>query len=276
MSGLLRLDETSGLASFGPGTTRARRRGGAPGARPHARPLPAELGALDRRRMGRDPVRRPAVARLRPDRRALRRRHGSRRRPARSSFRRTRRRPPGPDLRQLVLGSEGRLGIVTDVDPPHLDPAGRRGVPRGLLPGLGAGARRDPRTRPGRAAARHGPPLDACRDRDQPRARRPRGRLRGAAARISRDAASAAAGRWPSSGSPGAAGSWRRPRARRSASSPATAGSACRASAPNGGRAGSARPTCGTRSGTRATRSTRSRRQSTGPPSRRWPPGSPR
>ena len=48
-------------------------RGGRPrGRRPHAGPLPAELGALHRRRLGRHAVGRPAVDRLRADRRAVR------------------------------------------------------------------------------------------------------------------------------------------------------------------------------------------------------------
>ena len=94
---------------------RSGHRGGARTRRPDARPLPAVVRALDGRRLGRDALGRPGVVRRRSDRGAVRRRSPRDARSGRWTCRPIRPPPPGPDLRQLVLGSEGRLGILTDV-----------------------------------------------------------------------------------------------------------------------------------------------------------------
>ena len=90
------LDEASGLATLRCRGDRAGPRVGAPGPRPDARPRAAVLGVLDARRLGRDALVRPALARLRADRGALRRRPARVAGRARWSCRRTRPRPPVP------------------------------------------------------------------------------------------------------------------------------------------------------------------------------------
>ena len=83
-------------------------------ARPHAAPLPAELRALDPRRLDRDPRRRPLRDALHAHRRS--RRVGAHGHAARGARERgdCRRRGAGPAPERLVLGSEGTLGVVTE------------------------------------------------------------------------------------------------------------------------------------------------------------------
>ena len=92
---------------------RPARRGAARGRGPDARPLPAVVGVRDARRLRGDAVGRPRLDRLRADRRARPRAAARRRPPARSTCRRCPRAPPGPDLRGLLVGSEGTLGVIT-------------------------------------------------------------------------------------------------------------------------------------------------------------------
>ena len=102
-----------------PATLRGRacsaRGGGAAGrAGADPRPLPAVVRVLHRRRLGGHPLRRAGLDRLRPHRRAG---GGPSRcidaRPASWRPRRARPPPPGP-LRELVVGSEGALGVITE------------------------------------------------------------------------------------------------------------------------------------------------------------------
>ena len=163
-AGLLRLDETSGLATFGAGTY-------GPGARGGARSRTASRSATTRSRS-----------------RARRSAAGSP--PARSASSRTATAgsselfagghletprgpldlPPypasaaGPDLRQVVLGSEGRLGILTEVTVRASRTPAARAVQRLRRPRLGSRTRARPAARPVRPAAVDGPRLDAARD----------------------------------------------------------------------------------------------------------------
>ena len=207
-------------------------------ARPDPRPLPAVVRALDGRWLGRGPVGRPAVARLRPDRGAVRRR------PARGAGRLARPaapsrvgRRPGPPPARPRLGGTAR-------HPDRRHRPGRaaarsRGVP-GLVPaGLAARGRGGPSDRAGGPAAVDGPGVDAARDRDAARARR---RSRARSASCGATSASARVGPEPSLLLVGAsgAGAGRRvpPSARSAASSVARAGSP---SADRSGGAGSRR-----------------------------------
>ena len=81
--------------------------------RADARPLPAVVRVRDRRRLGRHALGRPGVDRLRAHRRARRRR--ARRHPSG----RPRDAPvpasaAGPSLRELLVGSEGALGVISE------------------------------------------------------------------------------------------------------------------------------------------------------------------
>ena len=78
-------------------------------------PLPAVLRVRLDRRLRRDPLQRPGVVGLRPLRRAGRRPHASPPRSARSSSAARPANAAGPDLRELVLGSEGAFGVITAV-----------------------------------------------------------------------------------------------------------------------------------------------------------------
>ena len=70
----------------------------------------------------------------------------------------------GPDLRELVLGSEGRLGVITEgTVRVSLDPGARRG-PRRLSPRLPVSDGRGPRRRRDAPSALDAPPLDARGD----------------------------------------------------------------------------------------------------------------
>ena len=84
-------------------------------ARAHARPLPAVLRVRLARRLRGDALGRAGVDRLRRDRASWCSGCAWPRRPARSSCRRCRRAPPGPALRQLLVGSEGTLGVITEL-----------------------------------------------------------------------------------------------------------------------------------------------------------------
>ena len=78
----------------------------------------------------------------------------------------------GPDLRQLVLGSEGTLGVITSVTVRVRRLPAAQGVRRVALAVVRRRVRRDAHPRAGRAAAHRHPALRRDRDRDQPR--RPR------------------------------------------------------------------------------------------------------
>ena len=70
----------------------------------------------------------------------------------------------GPDLRQLVLGSEGRLGVITRATVRTVPKPRPRSLPRLVPARLAARHRRCPRRRAGRAAAVDAPRLDADGD----------------------------------------------------------------------------------------------------------------
>ena len=83
-------------------------------ARLDARPLPRQLRALDARRLDRDALVGDAVRQVRRHRRPhARAARGDAGGDARASAR-CRARRPGPSVREMVLGSEGRLGIITE------------------------------------------------------------------------------------------------------------------------------------------------------------------
>ena len=110
----------------------------------------------------------------------------------------------GPDLREVVLGREGRLGILTEAT-----------VRVSPLPGAGGGSRRLPSRPPdgveavaragrGAAATLDDPPLDTGGDEDDARARRSRAAREGALRSTSRSGARGRRSACSSSGSPGA------------------------------------------------------------------------
>ena len=181
----------------------------------------------------------------------------------------------GPDLREIVLGSEGRLGILTDVTVRASRPPEARAVQRLPRPATGTA----------RCSWRGGSPSRACRCRWSASRRRSRPRRRSrspatAGRPASSAATSACAGMGPErclvivglTGQPGRRGRGREGRRR---PRPGLAGHrAGRASGRPGGTAGSPRRTCATRCGTRATRSTRSRPRPTGRRCPGWPPRS--
>ena len=74
MTGLAAYDESSGLATFGAGITGPALEAALETRGRTARPRAAIVGVLDARRLGRDPIVGPALARLRPDRGPVRRR----------------------------------------------------------------------------------------------------------------------------------------------------------------------------------------------------------
>ncbi len=172
----------------------------------------------------------------------------------------------GPDLRHLVLGSEGRLGILAEATVRTVPIPGLRADRRGLRPRLGA--RDGDRARAGRRppAAGDDPPVDPGRDPDDAGPGRP-----AAAARAGRCAGSAGEAPAPIRASscsawPARPGSPRRPpaRPRRSSGSIGGVHAPGRVRAAVGGEPVPSARTCGTRCGMRATRSTRSRRRPTG------------
>ena len=273
-AGLHALDETSGLATFGAGTTGPGRRSGARAARPDARPLPAVVRGVDGRRLGRHALGRPAVARVRSDRGPLRGR------PPRDAARAAR--PPAvPGLGRRARPARDRPrlgGTARDPDRRH----GPGDAPRRSSSGSAATSSR---TGTGRCSSPGGSRGPVCRCRWSASRRRSRPRRR------SRSPATAAStgllrrylgfrGMGPErclaivglTGNPGVVGRGgegrRRPRPRLAGASPV------RASGRPGGTAGSRHRTCATRCGTRATRSTRSRPRPTGRRSPTWPPRS--
>ena len=134
-------------------------------AGPDARPLPAVVRVLDRRRLGGHPLGRPGLDRLRAHRRAgrggaLRDARRARWRPATCPPP-----PPGPSLRELVVGSEGVLGVITAGHAARAPAAARRATTR---PGRSAPSRRAPRRyrrlEQAGALARRRPPLRRGRD----------------------------------------------------------------------------------------------------------------
>ena len=104
---------TAGDARSGPARPRSRAAAGRP--RLHDRPLPPIVRVRDARRVRRHPLQWPGVGGLRPLRRAGDERSGWPRRRARSSSAGRRGRRPVPDLRQLILGSEGAFGVITSL-----------------------------------------------------------------------------------------------------------------------------------------------------------------
>ena len=146
-----------------PGGRGAARRGGA-----DARPLPAVLRVRHDRRLRGHPLvaASPAPATAASTRSSSA--SGSPRRAASSGSAPHRRTPPGPDLRQLFLGSEGAFGVITEVTVRVRRLPEREGL-RGLaLAVLRRRRRRDAHAGPGRAAADGAPALRRGRDRDQP------------------------------------------------------------------------------------------------------------
>jgi alkyldihydroxyacetonephosphate synthase len=111
---LRRFDEREPAGNLWRWCCRARPRSPAARPRRHPGPLPAVLRILHARRLDCQSLQRAAVARLRAHRGPVRRR--ARREPCRplhlpATFPAS---AAGPELRQLVLGSEGRLGIITE------------------------------------------------------------------------------------------------------------------------------------------------------------------
>ncbi len=150
----------------------ARARAAAAGGRPrarrpraHARARAAELRVGDGRRLRRHPLGRPGLDRARPDRREPRSPCASRPRSATLATRDAPASAAGPELRQLVAGSEGVLGVITAATlRVHRLPEAQRfegwllaGFEAGCdalrrLEQAGAGARRGPAVRRGRDA----------------------------------------------------------------------------------------------------------------------------
>ena len=125
--------------------------------RPRPRPLPAVLRVRDDRRLRRDPLGRAGLERLRALRRAGQLGAADRARPASCARWRRRTPPPGPALRELIVGSEGTLGVIPDVTV-RVRPAPERAPLRGLdRRGLRGGGRDRPRARPGAGPARRDP-----------------------------------------------------------------------------------------------------------------------
>ena len=99
----------------GPGASRPRSRGGPQRAGGDAGALPAVVRVRDDRRLRRHPLRRAGVERLWPLRRRWSPRSASPRRRAICERSRSPHSAAGPALRELVIGSEGALGVITRV-----------------------------------------------------------------------------------------------------------------------------------------------------------------
>ena len=136
----------------GPGRGAARR------ARPHARPLPAVVRVRHDRRLRGHPLGRAGLDRLRAHRRA---RAGLtlvsptgeiRVRPVPASA-------AGPKLRELLVGSEGTLGVICDATLRSAPDARGASATRAGRSALRGGGRRLPHARAGGRRARRGPPL---------------------------------------------------------------------------------------------------------------------
>ena len=110
MAGLRDLDERSGLATFGAGTTGPAVEAALGAARPDPRPLPAIVGVLDGRRLGRDPLGRASSRSATAASRRCSPAATSRRRPGRWTCRPIPASAAGPDLRQLILGRRAGPG----------------------------------------------------------------------------------------------------------------------------------------------------------------------
>ena len=183
---------------------RSRRRSHASGL--DARALPAVVRVLDGRRLGRGALGRPGIDRVGTDRGTCSPAATSRRRRGPLDLPTHPASAAGPDLRQLVLGSEGRVGIITDVVV-RARPIARDHETFGVRARTGRG-----RSAFARALAQCGPPavdgprLDAARDRDDLRAGRRRARRAVSCAATSACAARMASGASRSSGSPAPTG----------------------------------------------------------------------
>ena len=135
---------------------------------------PAVVRARHDRRLRRHPLERPVQCRLRPLRRAGRRPHGVATPRGALDLGTSPANAAGPDLRQLLLGSEGAFGVIT-VGHRARTPQPRDHGVRGLaLAVLRRGRGRDAHPGPGRAAAHRDPALRRVGDRDQPRPTRRR------------------------------------------------------------------------------------------------------
>ncbi len=169
----------------------------------------------------------------------------------------------GPDLRQLVLGSEGRLGIMTDVVVRAIPTSPARPVRAFAVPDWSHALDLARSLAQAGAGPLDGPRLDAARDRDDARARR-RDRARRWLRRYLGWRRRAPDRCLVLVGIHGPDVRRERRRARSSASSGGLAGSVSRVSPRPGDASDSRRRTCATRCGTPGTRWTRSRRRPTG------------
>ncbi len=165
LDALVELDEESRLAVLEPGPARPGGRGAARRAGVHDRPLPAVVRVRDARRLRRRPLERPGSAGYgRFDERVLALRVAT---PAGTlELGRAPKSAAGPDLRQLMLGSEGTFGVITSLTL-AVRPGARAPRLRGLamLPSFADGDRARARAGPGRAAADRAAALGRGRDR---------------------------------------------------------------------------------------------------------------
>ena len=155
MKRLLAVDHVSMTATLEPGLRGPEAEALLAERGPDARPLPAVLRVRHDRRLRGHPVQRPVERRLRPLRRAGRRPARSPRRAAELDLGSAPANAAGPDLRQLILGSEGAFGVITAVTVRVRRLPAEQGL-RGLaLAVLRRRRRRDAHARAGRPAA-HG------------------------------------------------------------------------------------------------------------------------
>ena len=140
-AGVRHLDPVSGLATVGAGTLGPDLEAALGASGPAARPRPAVLGVLERRRLGRDPLVGRLVDGLRAHRGPVRRRpRRDAGRPARPAALPGQRRRPGPARDRPRLGGPARRAHRRD--PAHGADPGPAGRARLQPARLGAGARR--------------------------------------------------------------------------------------------------------------------------------------
>ena len=183
LAGLRHLDERSGLATFGAGTVRAGPRVDARAARPDARPLPPVIRALDGRRLGRDPVGRPASRSASGGSRTCSPAAASKRPLERSTCRRIPRRRPARISASSCSARRAGSAILTTATVRTVAQPEREAFPAWFLPDWPHALEAARRSRSARTAAVDGPRIDAARDRDAPRPRpAARARLRSSSA----------------------------------------------------------------------------------------------